>query len=70
MVPFAGAILDRSAAAFGLMAAMIGIGAFLGRAYSILRERNEEEVRRATMYGGLVGMFTALSLVLIDTTAG
>jgi hypothetical protein len=70
MVPFAGAILDRSAAAFGLMAAMIGIGAFLGRASRVLRRRSEEEVRRATMYGGLAGMLFAVGLVLIDTIAG
>jgi hypothetical protein len=67
---FAHAILDRSSAVFGLMAATIGIGAFLGRARTILRGRGEEEVQRATMYGGLVGLLLALSLVLIDTIAG
>jgi hypothetical protein len=50
--------------------ATIGIGAFLGRASTVLRRRSEEEVQRATMYGGLAGLIFALFLVLIDTIAG
>lgn len=65
-----GVILDRSAAAFGLMAATIAIGGFVGRALAVLGGRDEDQVQRATMYGGLVGLVAAVTVVLIDAIAG
>lgn len=64
---FANAVLDRSAAVFGLMAATIAIGAFVGRASAVLSDRGEREVQRATMYWG-VGL-AALSVAAAPSSS-
>ena len=66
----AGAVLDRFAGAFGLMAATMAIGGFVGRGGAILTNADEDAVQRSTIYGGFAGLLGALALVLIDAIAG
>ncbi len=62
-------MLDRSAAAFGLMAATIAVGAFLARGQAILRNRDETRTQRMTIYGGFLGLLLSMALILIDAVA-
>ena len=56
-----GVLLERSAVTVGLMAAAIAVGGFIARAYTVLREDDDEAIRRATIVGGLVGLTVAVS---------
>lgn len=66
----AGALLDRSAVALGLMAATIAVGGFVGRARELLRGGDEEAVQRGTVVGGLFGLAGAVMIIVIDVVAG
>ena len=63
-------ILERSAVAIGLMAALIAVGGFLGRAFTVLPGGGHEAVERATAVGGLAGMTGAVMLILVDAVSG
>jgi hypothetical protein len=65
-----GGILDRSAIAIGLLAAAIAVGGFISRARAILLRHPAENVDRATVIGGVLGLLIALGLILLDTFAG
>ncbi|MEK6278555.1 MAG: hypothetical protein AABM29_11150 [Actinomycetota bacterium] len=69
MVPIAGVVLDRSAAAFGLMAAGIAVGGFVAGGQAILRGWDEKRIRLATVRGGFGGLLVAPTLMVIDALA-
>lgn len=59
-------LMSDAATAVGLMAAMIAVCGFLMHAKPALSDRDEEELRRRTVVGGIVGCCGALFLILIS----
>jgi hypothetical protein len=58
--------MSDSTTALGLMAAGIAVFGFLAHAKSALAGRDEAELRRLTVAGGVVGWFTAVALILVS----
>ena len=63
-------ILERSAVAIGLMAALVAVGGFLGRAFILLPGGDSRAIERGTVIGGLWGMVGAVGLILVDALTG
>jgi hypothetical protein len=70
ILPLAGVILDRSALAAGLLAAMIAIGGFLARAQALLGTEFPADAQRSTAIGGLAGLWFGALIVVLDAMAG
>jgi hypothetical protein len=62
-------ILESSAIAVGLMAALIAVGGFLGRALTTLPRGSHETVERATAVGGLAGTACAVLVIVVDAVS-
>jgi hypothetical protein len=69
VIPTGGVVLDQSALATGFLAAAIAVGGFIGRSQQILARRSEDRIQRATVIGGLYGLFGGLLLVIVDQIA-
>jgi hypothetical protein len=63
-------LLDQSAAAVGLVAAAIAVGGFLGHAGLALRASTDEELRAATVVGGLWGTAGAAFIIVLSAIEG
>jgi hypothetical protein len=59
-------LMSDAATAVGLMAATIAVGGFVMHAKPALAGRDEDELRRLTVVGGILGCFVALLLILIS----
>jgi len=64
------ALLDQSASAVGLVAAAIAVGGFLAHARLALRGSTEEELRAATVVGGLWGTAGAGFIIVLSAIEG
>jgi hypothetical protein len=62
---FGGALLlSQSATIVGLMAGWIAVGGFIGHAWPSLSGGSDDELRRRTTIGGLIGLaFAALTVM-------
>ena len=66
-----GTIANQFTTLFGLAAGAIATGGFISHAPSVLSGKSEEEIRRATVKGGLFGLaFAAVIIVLSATVEG
>jgi hypothetical protein len=63
-------LLDQSASAVGLVAAAIAVGGFLGHAGLALGGSTEEELRAATVAGGLWGTVGAAFIIVLSAIEG
>jgi hypothetical protein len=61
-----GPLLSISATIVGLMAGGIAVGGFLGHAGPSLSGKSDQELRRATTLGGLIGLGIAIGVVLLS----
>jgi hypothetical protein len=59
-------ILTFAATVAGLMAAAIAVGGFAFHAVPVLSGKRDEEVRRMTVRGGLVGFVVALFVIFLS----
>jgi hypothetical protein len=62
----AGSILDHAASISGLMATAVALGGFLGHAGPALRGDSDEELRRATVRGGLFALGVGVCVVVLS----
>jgi hypothetical protein len=60
-----GLIIDDGATLVGFMAGVIVVGGFLAHARPVLQRRGEQEIRIATVTGGLIGLAIASIATLI-----
>jgi hypothetical protein len=63
-------ILGQSVTYVGLVAGAIAVGGFLGHAGPVLAEWQEEELRRATVVGGLWGIGGAIFVSVLSAIVG
>jgi hypothetical protein len=61
-----GTILGQSVTLVGFMAGAIAVGGFLGHAGPVLAGWREEELRRATVVGGLWGIGGAIFVIVLS----
>jgi hypothetical protein len=61
-----GSIISDAASGVGFIAATIAVCGFLGQVGPALKRQEDEEVRAATVVGGLVGLFAAAAAVIIE----
>lgn len=59
-----GSIISDAASGVGFMAATIALCGFLGQAWPALKRQEDEEVRAATVVGGLFGLFAAVVVII------
>jgi hypothetical protein len=62
-----GSIINDGAALVGFMAGAIAVGGFLAHTRPALQGREEQEIRVATVIGGLVGLGLASTSLLLAT---
>jgi hypothetical protein len=65
MLPL-GSMISDGAILVGFLAGVIAVGGFLAHARPVLRKRDEQEIRIATVIGGLVGLALASIASLIS----
>jgi hypothetical protein len=65
-----GTFLGHFAVTVGLVAGMIAVGGFLGHVRPALARRREDEMRRMTAIGGLVGLSGAVGIVVLSVFIG
>lgn len=65
MLPI-GSIIGDAASGVGFVAATIAVCGFLGQVGPALRRQEDEEVRAATVVGGLIGFLLAAAIVVAD----
>jgi len=63
-------ILDQSVTPIGFIATAIAVGGFLGHAGPALASWDEEELRRATVIGGLWGVAIAVCVIVLSAIIG
>jgi hypothetical protein len=61
-----GSIINNGATLVGFMAGVIAVGGFLAHARPVLQRRDEQEIRIATVTGGLIGLAVASIATLIS----
>jgi hypothetical protein len=59
-----GALAENAATGAGLMAAAIAVTGFLTHAWPAISGKDEEDVRQATVIGGLAGFLVAVGLLI------
>lgn len=64
MLPI-GSVSD-AASGIGFMAAAIAVCGFLGQVGPALKRQEDEEVRAATVVGGLFGLVAAAAVVVVE----
>jgi hypothetical protein len=64
MLPAAFSSVSTLTSIAGGLAAAIAVGAFIGQAYAGLRPMSEQERRRFTAVGGLIGLGLIIGLFL------
>jgi len=62
----AGSILSSVSSGVGMTAAAIAVGGFAFHAAPALFGKHDEELRRATVIGGLIGFSGALFVILLS----
>jgi hypothetical protein len=63
---FVSALVGQIATIVGLMAGGIAVGGFIGHARPSLLGKPEQELRQMTTIGGLVGLASAVSVVILS----
>ena len=62
----AATLMSNATTSLGLTAAAIAVGGFLTHAKPALEGRDDEDLRRSTVIGGLWGCFMAAILILVS----
>lgn len=62
-----GSMINDGAALIGFMAGAIAVGGFLAHTRPVPQKRGEQEIRVATVIGGLIGLGFALTSLFLAT---
>jgi len=65
-VPVTASIASEFGSDVGVLAGMIAIGGFLAHARPVLDADDEEQIRQATVRGGLVGLCAGVLVVVLS----
>jgi hypothetical protein len=60
-------VVGELATCAGLLGATMALGGFIAHAKPVLSGASEEEIRRATIVGGVIGLVGSLSVVVLSS---
>jgi hypothetical protein len=62
----AGIVLERTAAATGLLAAAIAVGGFVTGTRALISSEEPQNLQLSTAAGGVLGLFFGVAVIVID----